>query len=151
MHGSMNIKYTIHIASMFSVLPNGLLDSAAKRITSRRTRCKYCSESSDCNRSAVATRVPTRTPLTCVRDVSSFFFAPGTWRKNMTAKSGVYILVKLKILTFVMWRQLVRDMCTDISEGLAICIVNVQEPQKFGHNNFSLQIIEIMFFLCVNY
>jgi hypothetical protein len=39
-------------------------------------------------------------------------------------------------------------MYIDISEGLAICMVNVQEPLKFGHINFSVEIIEIMF-VCV--
>lgn len=39
-------------------------------------------------------------------------------------------------------------MSTEISDGLSICIVKVQEPLKFGHINFSLEIFEIMF-VCV--
>jgi hypothetical protein len=82
---------TIHIASMLSFLPNGLLDSAAKRITSRRTRCRYCTEISDCNGTTVATRVPTRTPLTCVQEVSSDYFLQNLEQKHGCEIWGLFV------------------------------------------------------------
>ena len=66
----------------------------------------------------------------------------------MAAKSEVYLSATLKIVTFMIWRHLVRDLGTDIWEGLAIYIVNDQAPLKFGHINFSVEIVEIIY-LCV--
>jgi hypothetical protein len=78
---------TIHTASMLSVLPNGMLDSAAKRITSRQTRCRYCSETFDCNGTVVATRVP----QTCVQDVSSYYFLQNLEQKHACEIWGLYV------------------------------------------------------------
>lgn len=78
---------TIHTASMLSFLPNGLLDFAAKRITSRRTLCRYCSETFDCNGTAVATRVP----LTCVQDISSYYFLQNLEQKHACEIRGLYV------------------------------------------------------------
>ena len=82
---------TVHIASMLSVLQNGLLHSSTKRITSRRTRCRYCFESSDFTGTAVTTRLPTRTPLTCVQDVSSYYFLQNLEQKHGRENWGLYV------------------------------------------------------------